>query len=325
MATPLKRFRLIETTDLDEARAEVARVYCPHYLSLTSPTGRLAVLHNGVRVGAVGLNYLRYGDEVRITPGRFENFYLVQIPLAGRARLRIGNREIVSTTRSGSMPGPSEPVDMVWSDGCEQLQVYLDRTAVERMAGLHSRSMDPVAVEFDPVVDLTRPDMRSWLRMVNVVREELESGSGLLTSELAQTHLEQLLIGGILQAQPNSAMSGFADSSGPATLTSRAVRDAVELIQEQPERAWRVSDLAEAVGVPVRQLQLAFHREHGIGPMESLKRVRLERARRDLIAMRTQDGTVSDVATRWGFFHLSRFSAAYREAFGELPSQTLST
>ena len=33
--------------------------------------------------------------------------------------------------------------------------------------------------------------------------------------------------------------------------------------------------------------------------------------------------TVSEVAYRWGFTHLGRFAGAYRERFGETPSQTL--
>jgi AraC-like DNA-binding protein len=33
--------------------------------------------------------------------------------------------------------------------------------------------------------------------------------------------------------------------------------------------------------------------------------------------------TVTEAALRFGFMHLGRFSVAYRQAIGELPSQTL--
>jgi len=32
---------------------------------------------------------------------------------------------------------------------------------------------------------------------------------------------------------------------------------------------------------------------------------------------------VQEMAARWGFWHLSRFSSDYRTLFGETPSQTL--
>jgi transcriptional regulator GlxA family with amidase domain len=55
-------------------------------------------------------------------------------------------------------------------------------------------------------------------------------------------------------------------------------------------------------------------------PMTYLRRVRLERARQDL---QENSGSVSDIANRWGFSNLGRFSHAYREQFGETPSATL--
>ncbi|NNV10245.1 helix-turn-helix domain-containing protein, partial [Geobacillus sp. MMMUD3] len=52
---------------------------------------------------------------------------------------------------------------------------------------------------------------------------------------------------------------------------------------------------------------------------EHLQRQRLHAARSDILS---GDETMSDIAFRWGFSHPSRFAAAYRRLFGELPSQT---
>jgi AraC family ethanolamine operon transcriptional activator len=49
---------------------------------------------------------------------------------------------------------------------------------------------------------------------------------------------------------------------------------------------------------------------------------RLAAVRRELLRGDPQ-ASITDVATRWGFFHLGRFSQEYREHFAELPSQTL--
>jgi AraC-like DNA-binding protein len=320
MTTPLKHHNVLQTPDLTEARDEVARVFCDHRLTMTDPRGRLDTVLNGARAGDVGLNYLRYGDEVRISPGRLDDFYLVQIPLAGRAAVKVGDRTVLSDRRTASLVSPTEAVDMLWSDGCEQLIVYLDRRAVERMATPRGEQ-HPVV--FSPSVDLGAPAVRSWLRIVHLMRDEIEAGDTVLDSPLAHAHFEHLLIGGLLAAQPNSALAVESAPSWRPGAPSRAVRRASELIESQPERAWRVADLAAASGTTVRQLQESFQRERGASPMELLRRTRLERARADLLEADAPFTTVSEIATRWGFFHLGRFSVQYRETFHESPSQTL--
>jgi transcriptional regulator GlxA family with amidase domain len=49
----------------------------------------------------------------------------------------------------------------------------------------------------------------------------------------------------------------------------------------------------------------------------------LHQARRALLAATQGSTTVSTVALDCGFWHFGDFSRAYRECFGELPSDTL--
>ncbi len=56
--------------------------------------------------------------------------------------------------------------------------------------------------------------------------------------------------------------------------------------------------------------------------MQYLRQVRLDRAHDDL-AQGT--GSVSDVASYWGFSNPSRFARAYRDRFGELTAVTRDT
>jgi AraC-like DNA-binding protein len=44
---------------------------------------------------------------------------------------------------------------------------------------------------------------------------------------------------------------------------------------------------------------------------------------RESLCQPDRDTTVTGVAFRFGFWHLSRFAAAYSSTFGELPSATL--
>jgi transcriptional regulator GlxA family with amidase domain len=84
-----------------------------------------------------------------------------------------------------------------------------------------------------------------------------------------------------------------------------------------------VTDLCRAAGVSERALEYAFKEVMGLTPMAYLLRLRLHRARQALLAGTHGTTTVSAVALDWGFWHFGDFSRAYKECFGELPSDTL--
>lgn len=84
-----------------------------------------------------------------------------------------------------------------------------------------------------------------------------------------------------------------------------------------------VSDLCRAAAVSERTLENAFRQVMGLTPMNYLVRLRLHRVRKSLLAGTQGSTTVSTEAMKWGFWHLGDFSRAYKDCFGELPSNTL--
>jgi transcriptional regulator GlxA family with amidase domain len=103
----------------------------------------------------------------------------------------------------------------------------------------------------------------------------------------------------------------------------RSLRRAIAFIHENADRDIGLSDIAAAISVTPRSVQYIFRRHLGATPLEYLRRVRLDRAHRDLQAADPAVDTVMAIAGRWQFGHPGRFSIAYREAFGTPPSQTL--
>jgi len=81
--------------------------------------------------------------------------------------------------------------------------------------------------------------------------------------------------------------------------------------------------VAEALGSSKRSLNYVCHDFFGLAPMELLRISRLNAVRR--ILRQAQPGSVSiwKLAGDFGFWHPGRFSVAYRDHFGETPSQTL--
>ncbi len=84
-----------------------------------------------------------------------------------------------------------------------------------------------------------------------------------------------------------------------------------------------VTDLCKRAAVSERTLEYAFKEIAGLTPMNYLLRLRLHRVRHALLAATPESTTVSIEALNWGFWHFGEFSRAYKECFGELPSDTL--
>jgi transcriptional regulator GlxA family with amidase domain len=95
------------------------------------------------------------------------------------------------------------------------------------------------------------------------------------------------------------------------------------LLRDNPDRSISVGELCLETGVPKRTLMLSFQKAFGISPLAYHRRLRLNRARRELFRSSTRDVTVAQVAFRWGFDHFGRFSVDYHNLFGETPTTTL--
>ena len=85
----------------------------------------------------------------------------------------------------------------------------------------------------------------------------------------------------------------------------------------------RMGELCGEIGRSSRTLEIGFREAFGMSLKARLQAMRLNGAHRDLRAARGTEKTVKEVAMKWGFMHLGRFSVNYRKWFGECPSSTL--
>jgi AraC-like DNA-binding protein len=104
---------------------------------------------------------------------------------------------------------------------------------------------------------------------------------------------------------------------------TRIVKIAENFALRQTGDELHVSDLCRVTAVSERALEYAFKEVMGLTPVTYLIRVRLHRVRQALLAASQGSTTVSNEALKWGFWHFGEFSRAYKDCFGELPSDTL--
>jgi len=119
------------------------------------------------------------------------------------------------------------------------------------------------------------------------------------------------------------AMGSLSAASMHAAQNHRSHRALVDRARaftlEHPTKSPTVTELCEHLRMSARGLHAAFIQVLGVNPSTYLRQIRLHEARKEIICGAT---SVTEVALRWGFWHLGMFSHYYKVLFGELPSDT---
>lgn len=105
-------------------------------------------------------------------------------------------------------------------------------------------------------------------------------------------------------------------------LQTISMRRIDQLIDEDSECLIGPQELCEGAGLSLRTIESIIRRRMGMTAHSYLRRRRLSRVRQMLLAP-DEMMTVTSIAMDHGFTHLGRFSAFYRQMYGELPSETL--
>lgn len=301
-----------------DAAERIGRIFSPHRLEVRDAAGSLDVHHNQVRMRHLSLNTLTYGAQVMIDPGERGDFYMVQLPLSGHALLDDGRTETRADPRMLTVLQPRARCRMVWSADCRMILVQVPRDVVEqratawglgrpRFASARSRDDADVGAWWQATVDLT----------CNLDR----FGEPWLRHPAALAAMEEFLLSAFtsMLAQPQTIGIAAERADG------RCLRRAKDYIRDHLDRALTIEEIARHACVSPRTLEAAFKRGGEPSPLAWARRQRLLAVDRVLRAA-ARDGeriNVTEVALRYGFVHMGRFAAQYRERFGCAPSETL--
>ena len=100
----------------------------------------------------------------------------------------------------------------------------------------------------------------------------------------------------------------------------RVLKRALEYIEANYAEDIGTGAIASHAACSTRQLQQAFQTLLSTTPLRYLKARRLARARQLLLHPGRSAVSIGEVASTAGFMHRGRFSAAYRQHYGELPA-----
>lgn len=321
----LANHQLFRTSDLDEAKDQVSRVFCNHGLRTVGRDQHIDAEMYYRKIRGIGIGRMRYGANVVIDPGRLESFALIQMPISGLETVEHGAHTVRSTTRVASVLSPTLPLRMQHDSGTEKLFVRIDREVLERHCRQHMGGDMRQPVEFTPKMSLDEPRCASWLRLMKWLYEEFGQDCPLeddvLESPLFAAQIEQMVIATLLLTQPHNYSERLADDT--PSIAPYFVKRAESFIEENAHEPLTIGEIVEHVGVSTRSLFSGFRKYRNTTPMEYLKTVRMQRVREDLLRASPNLTTVTRIATTWGFAHLGHFTCDYKRYFGESPSVTL--
>ncbi|HEX5817928.1 MAG TPA: helix-turn-helix domain-containing protein [Gemmatimonadales bacterium] len=210
---------------------------------------------------------------------------------------------------------PGDDVDLRAFGPSRLFTVSLPQSRVERyLEAVLGQPLEDLSQQQRLVTDLTPGARRQQFARIGVShlygqpQHLVDPG---IATQLEEKVMHALCVGVRLPRQR-------ARWSGSAALARRAE----EFLAANLERPTTIRDLCVAVGATERTLHDAFRRHFNASPKAHLKLLRLNAVHREL--QRGEPGTtVTGVAMRWGFFHLSWFAQDYRRMFECTPSETL--
>ena len=183
------------------------------------------------------------------------------------------------------------------------------------VTGCDLMSPNDVAI-FTPAAET----MASLQRLHAAAGHLAEYAPAVLAQPEAARALEQALI----EAMMHCLGQGEAEEEKTAQRHHATImRRFNRVIEEHLEEPLYVPELCKEVGASVRTLNTCCHEHLGMGPKHYLLLRRMHMVRRALRQGAPADTTVTEVATRYGFWQLGRFAVEYKTLFGESPSHTL--
>jgi AraC-like DNA-binding protein len=185
----------------------------------------------------------------------------------------------------------------------------------EAMANVDSTPPRNLTLVTPPPVAMAR------LQRLHAAAADLaEKSPEIIANPCAARGLEQALI----EAMIDCLASGEAHENTLARARHAIVmRRFRRVVEEDPEQPLYIPEICKAIGISSRTLQACCHEHLGMGPKHYLLLRRMHLARRALRHATPDTSSVTEIATRYGFWQLGRFAVEYQSLFGESPSATL--
>jgi AraC-like DNA-binding protein len=147
-----------------------------------------------------------------------------------------------------------------------------------------------------------------------------ETSPEIIANPEAARGLEQALIEAAVGCLTEAGTAEERSARGRHELV---VQRFYRMMEAHPKDALYIPQVCKAIGVAERTLRMCCYDQLGMSPKQFLLVRRMNLVHQALKRAMPIATTVTEAATRYGFYDFGRFAGAYRLLFGELPSMTL--
>jgi AraC-like DNA-binding protein len=249
------------------------------------------------------------------------DFYCLSVPIVNSCHIRDAFTRREYTRNTAHVLYPDRVLDSHHKKRCKLLGITMLVDNMDDIAEKLLGSTGALRALKDCNISLTTPAGSALVENLTEVCGTVFRNGTALGSELATKELEDELIAALLLAMDENQVGTAQQKTG--RIEKAQIADAEDYLFSNLTNPVSRAELADIAGVSIRSLSRAFMRRHGVGPMKFLKQRRMEAVRMELINAQPEHTKVSDVALRYGFTELGKFSLLYRSIYNEKPSETL--
>lgn len=240
---------------------------------------------------------------------------------AGSGEAAVGGRLFhctPSTLTIAALPALRRLDMKIGSGECAITAIRFDKTTVAQV--MRSMFEGPTLTKIDllPTVEIATPAgqmIHQTFRAIVSAAQDERNLTGSKTIPLLTEAIVRIIFENVPHRRSERLRLATQDS------TPLHVKRAVDYMHANLHLPLTIIDIAGAIGVTERSLQLAFRRFHHTTPVEYLRRTRLEAVHSEL-SHPQNTLSIREVAQKWGFTHMGRFAAQYHTVYGLYPSET---
>lgn len=307
-----------QSQSIIEMQREISSTYCDHGLTILNSSSDLLGTFFHLPMRGMSLNILSYGAEVAIDAGDFENFYMLEFPMTGGVDLCLGKETYRSGGNKGTLVSPGVHVKSVWSADCSQVMLKIDKSVLrDYLQSVIIRNVDKPVV-FKHEVRFDEGIGASIFAYLKYLIEQSQVNKLLLTSPLIREELENSILAMLVDQLPHNYTEAIKFEN--SLVLPHYVSVAYKYLKENAQKQVSNEDLARISGVSPRTLYSGFRNFMGMSPQTCLRIYRLQKVKVELETMGSYI-PINEIARKWGFKHMGRFSKDFGQRFGVSPSK----